>query len=289
MLPTTATSFGFSGPTELGDTTTSAQGDPVSRQVVVSDFQDQVSLNRLAWVRERRTTALISPANPGDDIWPGGGIYPWLSAAEPLIIAPGGDANDSVAGTGAQQIRILGVDADFNEIEELVDTNGSSASAPTIQSFLRVNYVELTRVGTVRGLEAGIIVIVGASTFTPLSVVIEGASRNGIYTVPRGRTLVVDKLSAEADSPNATIYRRGAVASLNRALNNVDMLAGQYGPRSVETLLVMANKVGIEYVNERPWRFPERTDVWLRVVSEELQGNPVQMVINWSLRQYKNQ
>ena len=49
----------------------------------------------------------ISGRNPNvgtgaiEDIWSPGGLYPFLQVAETLRIAPGGNASDTAAGTGA--------------------------------------------------------------------------------------------------------------------------------------------------------------------------------------------
>lgn len=78
-------------------------------------------------------------------------VLPTLTTAKTIRVKAGGNANDSAAGTGAQQIHVIGLDANFDPIEEDIETNGTSASASTAQEFIRVHRIFVNRVGTYGG------------------------------------------------------------------------------------------------------------------------------------------
>lgn len=71
------------------------------------------------------------------DVWGGGGLYPYLSAATALE-AVSSSANDTAAGTGARTALVSGLDANWNTVNAVVTLSGTTPSAPTVP-LLRVN------------------------------------------------------------------------------------------------------------------------------------------------------
>lgn len=77
----------------------------------------------------------VDTANP-EDIWDPGGLWVPPTAARIHDIVST-DANDTAAGTGAQQVRCTGLDANFLVQEEFVTLNGTT-SVPTVNTFTRL-------------------------------------------------------------------------------------------------------------------------------------------------------
>ena len=117
------------------------------------------------------------------------GVLTFLTAASTIRIAAGGNAADTAAGTGARAVYVWGLDADYNEINATIETNGTSASTATTEEFLRVFGARATIVGS-GGVNAGNITIeaiTGGSTQSYIEAG-KGVSKYGTYTIPAGKT-----------------------------------------------------------------------------------------------------
>lgn len=81
------------------------------------DFLIAVGLGQVPGYR--RITALgnnpdVDTAGP-EDVWSGGGLYPWMTTATALEIVSD-SASDTSAGTGARTVLVNGLDANFVEV-----------------------------------------------------------------------------------------------------------------------------------------------------------------------------
>ena len=65
--------------------------------------------------------------------------FAWLTAADEVRIKAGGDANDTAAGSGAQEVTVWGLLADLTFAKEAIATNGATVSTKTTQKFFRVS------------------------------------------------------------------------------------------------------------------------------------------------------
>lgn len=123
-----------------------------------------------------------------EDIWAGGGVYPWLTAATALEVVSA-SANDAAAGTGARTILIEGLLADFTEISQTVTLNGLAAVAiPT--PLYRINGITCLTAGS-NGTNVGNITIrdAGGGTTRGIAPAGFGRNRSSAFTVPAGKTL----------------------------------------------------------------------------------------------------
>lgn len=127
-----------------------------------------------------------------------GGIYQTPTAATSLEILSS-DANDTSAGTGAQQVTVIGLDANWVEQTEVVSMNGVSAVALSNQ-FTRVYRMFVSRTGTYAtasaGSHAGTITLRVASAGATWATIFltgfpRGQSQIGAYTVPKHKTAFV--------------------------------------------------------------------------------------------------
>ncbi|RQQ54292.1 hypothetical protein [Burkholderia stagnalis] len=129
----------------------------------------------------------------GADVWVGQGAYPFQSSAQALEIVSS-SANDAAAGTGARTVVVQGLDANFNQIQETVTLNGTSAVA-LANSYLRVNGVQVASAGS-GNVNAGTVTLrlTGAGASQAVMSAGVGYAKQAIYTVPAGFTLLVTDL-----------------------------------------------------------------------------------------------
>lgn len=120
-----------------------------------------------------------------EDIWSAGGTLGFLSAADTLDVVSSSTADD-VGSTGATQIRIVGLDGNYNLISEDVAMDGQT-TVTTTSSFLRVFRAFTIATGT-GNVNAGTITITdnGGSTTQATIPADSGQSQMAIYTIRDG-------------------------------------------------------------------------------------------------------
>ena len=124
-----------------------------------------------------------------------------LPAAAIALRIKAGDADDTAAGSGARSVKITGLDASLTEIEETLVTNGTSASDPSTNLFLRLYRITVVDSGTKSDFtnysHAAEIVVEDTSANEWGKIIFNGIahgqSQIGCYTVPAvlidGRTV----------------------------------------------------------------------------------------------------
>jgi len=124
-------------------------------------------------------------------IWPGG-AFTYLTAASTVRIAAGGNAADTAAGTGAQEVHIIGLDADYNINTDTLVTAGASASSATTQTYLRVLRAWVGNVGSGEKNAGNITIeaVTGGTTQCFISQG-QGQSQQLFFTVPAGKTAYI--------------------------------------------------------------------------------------------------
>jgi len=143
----------------------------------------------------RRVAALgnnpdIDTLSTPEDIWTGGGIYPWMTAATSLEIVSS-SASDAAAGTGARTVQIQGLDTSYVEVNQTITLNGTTAVSIT-KPLLRINLALILSAGTGK-TNAGDLTIrdAGAGTTRGILPAGYGITRQSIYTVPAGHILQI--------------------------------------------------------------------------------------------------
>lgn len=116
-------------------------------------------------------------------------------------------ANDTAAGTGAQTVRIEGLDASFNKISETVTMAGLVATTATTQSFIRVNSATVITSGAyasgaTTGTNIGNITVrvSGAGATETVIEAAKGIDFGSHYTIPSGYTGYINRVSLSVDS-----------------------------------------------------------------------------------------
>lgn len=157
------------------------------------EFFLDVGAGRLAWARRVLASGVntdLDTASMPEDVWAGGGLYPFPSAATTLE-AVSSSANDTSAGTGMRTMIVQGLDANYAEIQESVTMNGTTPVA-LANSYLRLNVAAVTSAGSGK-TNAGTVTIreTGGGTTRGVMEAGYGNMRQAIYTVPAGYTLMV--------------------------------------------------------------------------------------------------
>ena len=118
-----------------------------------------------------------------EDIWPPGGVRVDPTSAATLSVSST-DVNDTLLGSGAQQLHIHGLDASLTEIDEILDMDGTTPVVTDL-SYLRVNHVDVSAAGA-SGVNEGAIDITHSGNTLYYIALGEGHSRLTHYTVPAG-------------------------------------------------------------------------------------------------------
>jgi len=148
----------------------------------------------------RRVTALgnnpdVDGVSLPETIWPGGGLYPWMTGATSLE-AVSTSVQDSPTGTGMGAISLTLMNAAYAESSVSVTLNGTTA-APITGTWFRVNGGITTTKGSgapaTRAVNVGDIIIRDAGGGTTRAIIPAGRGilRQAVYTVPAGYSLQI--------------------------------------------------------------------------------------------------
>lgn len=126
-----------------------------------------------------------------EDVWVGGDIYPFLSAAGTASIVST-SVQDLAGGTGASKVTIYGLDANFNLQQEEISLNGTT---PVLSSgtYLRVNRMDVSGPSGSNETNAGTITATVNGSNVAIISANEGQTLQAIYTVPANHSLLLDR------------------------------------------------------------------------------------------------
>lgn len=148
----------------------------------------------------RRITALgnnpdVDTGSVPETIWPGGGLYPWMTGATSLEVVST-SVQDAPGGTGMAAILLTLMNTAYVESNVAVALNGTTPVAIT-GTWFRINGGITTTKGsgapTVGAVNAGDIAIRNAGGGTTRAIIPSGKGilRQAVYTVPAGSTLQI--------------------------------------------------------------------------------------------------
>ena len=206
-----------------------------------------------------------------ETIWEHGGNYVFPTSAAVRYVSSS-DANDTNGGTGANKIRVFGLDANYALIEEEVELAGQTQVATSL-SYLRIYRAYVTLAGS-GGTAAGTVYVAdsGASAGVPTGNVYAnlGTSNQtllGVYTVPAGKTLYLDDI-------NFTSAITLANANVTIKFNIRD-----FGSNVFRTIVITELQSGT-YIDkfEYPQPIYEKTDIEVRAVATS-NNNPI--TVSW--------
>lgn len=232
----------------------------ITQRGLTEPFELQVSRGQIAWHR----TVVVFGYNPDVDtaaetVWPGDGILPFPASAIRMKVSSA-SANDTANGTGARTVYIGGLDADHNEISEVVTMNGQTAVLTT-QYFLHINQAYVLTAGSLNGAAANIYIGDGVVTLGVPATVYDiiaydfNTRITGSYTIPAGYTGYLAQglfSSGQAGGSNQVTGRlmtRGAnnirlTAAVTTLNNGTANYVFEYNPTIPEATTVEAQAIG---------------------------------------------
>jgi hypothetical protein len=226
----------------------------ISRFGLTEPFELQVGRGQITGHR----SVVVFGYNPDVDttrvtVWPYTGIIPLPAVALQMKVSSS-SANDTAAGTGARTVYVAGLDANHNEIEEIVTLNGQTA-ALTTQSFLHINNAYVATAGS--GLSAAGDIYFGDGVVTagvPATVYdtikFDYNQRiTGSYTIPAGYTAYLAQGLFSAGQPGGSAQVVGRLLTI-----------GTDGIRRAAAITTVNNGVA-DYAFEYPLRVPEKTTI----------------------------
>ena len=196
------------------------QVSSITRTGSSEPFELQVSRGQIPWHKLQFKFGSNSEVGATEEtIWSEGGLYVYPESATVMTVSSTSTA-DASAGTGARTLELFGLDANYNEISEVVTLNGQTA-VNTVNSFLRINRGIVLTAGS-GGKNAGII-RAGTGTVTSgvpanvfLSVNGDGDNQSlmCLWTVPAGYTafLVQTNVSTGNSSNTPALLKTTIVA-----------------------------------------------------------------------------
>jgi len=143
-----------------------------------------------------------------EDIWEGSNLYSYIPVAESLNISCV-NISDTIAGTGARVVKLLGLDGNYNEVDESVNTNGQTGVA-TINAFIRIPRMIITEAGSHEKnwdtVYAGTGAIVTGVPTNVYNLITTGLNQTlmGLWTVPANHNAFITGLYASTGIANKT-------------------------------------------------------------------------------------
>jgi hypothetical protein len=224
----------------------------ISRFGLTEPFELQVARGQISWHK----SVTVFGYNPDVDtsrvtVWPYTGIIPLPAVALQMKVSSS-SANDTANGTGARTVYVAGLDANHDEIEEIVTLSGQTAVLTT-QSFLHINNAYVATAGS--GLSAAGDIYFGTGTVTAgvpdtvydLIKFDYNQRITGSYTIPAGYTGYLSQGLFSAGQPGGSAQVSGRL-----------MTVGSDGVRRTIAITTVNNGAA-DYVFEYPERIPEKT------------------------------
>jgi hypothetical protein len=224
----------------------------ISRFGLTEPFELQVARGQISWHK----SVTVFGYNPDVDtarvtVWPYTGIIPLPAVALQMKVSSS-SANDTANGTGARTVYVAGLDANHDEIEEIVTLNGQTAVLTT-QSFLHINQAYVATAGTSLSAEGDIYFGAGTVTAGVPATVYDlikfdyNQRITGSYTIPAGYTGYLSQGLFSAGQPGGSAQVSGRL-----------MTVGGDGVRRTIAITTVNNGAA-DYVFEYPERIPEKT------------------------------
>ena len=203
-------------------------------------------------------------------IWSAGGKYVFASAADRIIVTSSSD-NDNPSGQGASKVKVFGVDADYNLIEEEINLRGVVPSVSQ-KYYLRVFRAFVTEAG-IEEANVGTILIEPADrslVFAQIPPTV-GQTQMAVYTVPANHKAYITNFSGAIVR---TFFSRQASVGLYFRKNGVIRLQQEIALDSNSTATY--NKT-----YTLPLAVEEKTDIYVNAI--QVSGNDTGIFSNFGL------
>jgi hypothetical protein len=226
----------------------------ISRQGAYEPFELQVSRGQIQGHRAVTVFGFNSDVDTTQvSVWPLPSLIPFPAAAIQMTVSST-NTNDTSAGTGAQTVVVQGLDANYNEVTEVVTLNGQTA-VTMAASLLRVNYAYVATAGSGNGAAGDIYIGTGvvtagvpATTYNIIKFDYNNTT-TGSYTVPAGYTAYVSQ----------GLFSSGQAGGSNQVQGRL-VTRGTDNIRRTAAVTTLNNGVA-DYAFEYPLAVPEKTTI----------------------------
>ena len=184
-----------------------------------------------------------------ETIWENGGAVTFPTTAATVGVTSGTQA----AGNSNCKVRIVGLDGDYNQVDEVM-TLDASGDATSTNTYLRINRAFI--VGG-KNLTADIDLEIGSTTVVHLDTDHQ-QTMQCIYTVPAGKTAYMVSLQAGSSVKDKNIEMIVKATTVNGVYRSRDYVA-------------FTDQLSKTY--DIPVKFPEKTDIELQAKSATSNAN----------------
>ena len=245
-----------------------AQISSITKVGKTEPFELQVARGQISWHYPQFKFGFNPDVdNALETVWAEGGLYGYLSAASVLKVSSS-STDDAAAGTGARTVQLYGLDADYNEINEIVTLNGQT-SVNSVNSFLRINRMVIRSAGSGE-INAGVIYAgtgtvtsgVPANKYATIAIG-DGQTLMALWTVPAGYTayLFQTDLTAACTTSNKLLN----VRIVSRPFGEVFQIKDKFG--------MGVGGETVTQVYQYPLKFEEKTDLEVRAIGDAGSAN----------------
>ena len=141
---------------------------------------------------------------------------PYLPTAAQAVEVISTNVNDILAGTGLAKLYVAGLDANWNEISETVNMNGTGVQA-LANTYTRINRAYGTEFGTYGGANLGTITLrVGGAgtTFTTIEIG-KSQTQQAHVSVPAGKTLLIEQVHFTVETTKNVTFSLYQMTNMN--------------------------------------------------------------------------
>tara|TARA_R110000787_G_scaffold92338_1_gene194190 strand:- start:178 stop:972 length:795 start_codon:yes stop_codon:yes gene_type:complete len=231
-------------------------------------FELQVARGQISWHYPQFKFGFNPDVdNALETVWAEGGLYGYLSAASVLKVSSS-STDDAAAGTGARTVQLYGLDADYNEINEIVTLNGQT-SVNSVNSFLRINRMVIRSAGSGE-INSGVVYAgTGAVTsgvpdnkYATIAVG-DGQTLMALWTVPAGYTAYLFQTHVTAACTTSNKLLTATIVA--RPFGEVFQVKDKFG--------IQIDGGDINQIYHFPIKFDEKTDIEVRAISDAGSAN----------------
>ena len=199
-----------------------------------------------------------------EDLYDGGGDFPYASAAETLEIVSSSTADDGdPIGTGARTATVEGLDGSYNPLSQTVTLDGTTAVILTGGDYLRVFSIKVNTAGS-GGTNTGTLTLRVSSGGATRAIVLPTAGRSeiAVYTIPAGKAGYILGFDAQIllDFPTSPVCQVGLLTK---------DFGGIWLTRHSITLSDVT-EISMHQPFPIPLRVPEKSDVRLRAIDNDV-------------------
>jgi len=238
----------------------------VTRAGTYEPFNLQVSRNQISGHTPIQIFGYgSSVTNSYIPAWEANTAYTYLSTAQQMTVV-----STSASDNTSASIVINGLDSNFNPISETLFLNGTTA-VTSVNSYLRINGINLASVGTGQTTNVGIITCKYSSTTYAEILAGAGKSQMSIYSVPNGYTFYFVDINIQAGNVYTSSYYLNYRAQVTN--NSVS-------PSITSTVLTTPFVETFTAIKQFPFGFASKSDIqWQFETSNSALTVPVGVIV----------